>query len=194
MRARAKLVILNGSPAAGKSTIAKKLHRNLPMALLIDLDVWRRFVNGWKENREESLRYVYQVAIAAVGAYLQAGHSVIVDKAILNNNHVLDALVSAGKKHRAEVFEFILIADKTTIIARANKRRSVTRGRILASNAQVMRFWDIARKLVAQRQQAIVVDTSDLTPNEAHQLIEKFVFARRTDAASRRPALRQTRD
>ena len=64
-----KLIILNGSPAAGKSTVAEKLHKMLPTSLLADVDSWRRLISFWRENREESLRLTYVFTVAAVDAY-----------------------------------------------------------------------------------------------------------------------------
>jgi predicted kinase len=168
-----RLIILNGSPGAGKSTAAAKLHADLPLSLLADLDSWRKLVSGWRENREESLKYTYTYAIAAIDAYLGTGKSVIVDKAI-RGEEVIDALVAAGKKHDAEVFEFILTATQEVVSKRAEERGFHTHG--LLTPEKVVELWQAAQELIAKRLQAIVIDTSAFSPEEVYEKIKRIVF------------------
>ncbi len=170
-----KLIILNGSPAAGKSTVAEKLHQDLLMSLLADVDSWRTLVSGWKEKREESLKYAYQFTVAAVDAYLQTGHSVIVDKAILSDNSVIDALAESGRKHDAEIYEFILTARKETIIERAHTRGFHENG--LLTLQRVEELWERTQELIKQRPNAIVIDTTNLDQEELYKKIKSLVFS-----------------
>ena len=168
-----KLIILNGSPAAGKSTVAEKLHADLPLSLLADVDSWRKLVSGWREHREESLMHAYAFTVAAVDAYLQTGNSVIVDKAIRGED-VINALAEVGEKNGAEVFEFILTAQKEVIIKRAEKRGFHENG--LLTPEKVIELWNYAQELIAQRPHAIVIDTSALNPDEVYQNIKAIVL------------------
>jgi len=168
-----KLIILNGSPAAGKSTVAKKLHESMPFSLLADVDVWRKLVGAWQENRSESLKLAYVFTVAAVDSYLGTGHDVIVDKAILSDaDGVLDALVAAGKKHNAEVYEFILTADRDVIRKRADERGYHER---LLTPERVLELYDMAVALVADRSKAIVIDTTNLKPEDTFETIKRHI-------------------
>jgi adenylate kinase family enzyme len=171
-----KLIIINGSPAAGKTTVAQKLHDDLPFSLLADIDAWRRLVSSWQQHRAETLRLAYQFTIAAVEAHIKNQHSVIVDKAILSDNSVIDALVAVGKKHGAEIYEFILTADQSTTITRAEQRRRAIPHRTWASNEKVLEFWHITQKLKDERPHAILIDTSTLTPEAVHLKIKNIVL------------------
>lgn len=164
-----KLILLNGSPAAGKSTVAARLHEALPHSLLADVDSWRKLISGWRDNREESLRNAYDFTVAAVDAYLATGNSVIVDKAILNADPVIDALIEAGKRHGAEIYEFILIADRDTITARADARGYHENG--LLTPDRVVELWERAQELIRKRPHAIVIDTTTLSPDETFKEI-----------------------
>jgi predicted kinase len=169
-----KLIILNGSPATGKSTVAGELHRDLPMSLLADVDEWRKSINGWRENKEESLRLVYEITVAIVDTYLQSKNSVIVDKAILSGDRVINSLIETGKKYNAEIFEFILTAEKEVTLKRAEQRGFHENG--LLTPKRVVELWDIAQELIKKRSNAIVIDTSNLTPEEVYQKIKSLVL------------------
>lgn len=145
------------------------------MSLLADLDVWRRLISGWQMNRAESLRYTYHFTIAAVASYLQTGKSVIVDKAILSDNTVIDSLVTAGQRNNADVHEFILTAEVDIIVERANQRRSLLKG-AFASTEQVIEFWHVTQRLIADRRHAIKIDTSHLTEEEVYRVVKRRVF------------------
>lgn len=168
-----KLIILNGSPAAGKSTVAKKLHEAMPMSLLADVDLWRTLVSGWKENRTESLALAYKYTVGAVGAYLKTGHDVIVDKAILSDDSVIDALVESGKANFADVYEFILIAKQDIIEKRAEARGFHENG--LLTREKVTELWHTAQNLIPKRSNAIVIDTSEIEADAVFQKIKEMV-------------------
>lgn len=170
-----KLIIINGAPAAGKTTVAEKLHLDIPMSLLADVDAWRRLISGWSMNRAESLAYTYKFTIAAVEAHIKNKQSVIVDKAILSDTNVIDSLINIGNQNGAEVYEFILAADKDVIVNRANIRRSQRTERVWASTEQVIEFWNVTQKLITERTNAIVIDTSLLTPDMVYQKIKDIV-------------------
>ncbi len=168
-----KLIIINGSPAAGKSTLARKLHEDIPMSLLADVDSWRKLIAGWRDKREESLKVAYVFLVAAVDAYLGTGNSVIVDKAILSDNSVIDALIESGQKHGAEIFVFILTAERQIIIDRAEKRGFHENGLLTAQS--VVELWETSRKLAADRPEAMLVDTSYLDAETVYRKVKDII-------------------
>jgi predicted kinase len=74
------LVLLNGIPASGKTTVARawcQQHAsNLPLAL--DVDVLRSMLGGWQESGRDAGLAARALAIAAIRTHLGAGHDVIV--------------------------------------------------------------------------------------------------------------------
>ena len=168
-----KLIILNGPPGVGKSTVAKKLHDEMPMSLLIEGDEWRRQISHWKEHREASHDLVYAIKIAAADAAFKMGSTVIIDKAVFGSDSTLDALLESAKGNGAAAYEFILNANEETILARTDARgykpgSTFTRERALE-------LWQKGQDLIARRPNAIVVDTSTLSPEAVYQKVKEFI-------------------
>jgi predicted kinase len=170
-----KLIILNGCPAVGKSTVSQKLHDDIPMSLLVNIDDWRRLMSGWRENREQSRKFAYAYSLAAIDSYLQTGNSVIVDKALLDDDSVLDALHSVGEKYGAEVYEIMLTADKETTAKRAADRGFNAYGGLLTPE-RVLELWDQAQLCITRRPQATVVDTTHLTVEQVYEKVKNIVL------------------
>ena len=169
-----KLIILNGPPGVGKSTIAKRLHAEMPMSLLIEGDEWRRQISQWQEHREASHDLVYAIKVAATDVALKMGSNVIVEKAIFGNDAAIDALIASARAHNADAYEFILNADKETILARADARGYRPGSTFTPERAPIL--WQKAQDLIARRPHAIVIDTSHLDPDAAYEKVKKIVL------------------
>jgi predicted kinase len=167
-----KLVILNGPPGVGKSTIATRLHKNLPASVLIDVDELRRTIPNYRERREESLREAYKLTTKAITENLALGHDVIIDKAV-SYSYTLDSFIEAGRNSGAQVYELLLIADKATVERRAADRGFKEGG--LLTLQRVGELWEMANALRAQRTNAVVIDTTDLNPEEAYQKVKDVI-------------------
>jgi predicted kinase len=46
------LILVNGAPDAGKSTLARRYVESHPLALLLDIDELRTMLGGWREHTE----------------------------------------------------------------------------------------------------------------------------------------------
>lgn len=169
-----KLIIINGPSGVGKSTVAVQLHKDIPLSLLIDIDAWRRNISGYREHREESLALAYQFTISVVDSYLKSGNSVIIDKAILGNNSMLDALVTLGKQHNAEIYEFVLFADKEKVLARADERGF--RAESLLTREKVEELWEKASKLMDERPDAVSIETNNIHQDDVYRTVKKIAF------------------
>jgi broad-specificity NMP kinase len=169
-----RLIILNGAPGVGKSTVAEKLHAEMPLSFLLVIDAWWKQIADWRENRKESQRLVYTLASVAIDAYLGEGKDVIVDKAILNDTETLDTLVGIGQKHGAEIYEFVLAADKEIVLERATKRGFNTQGLLTPEEAE--HLWELSQDLKETRPGATVIDTSSLTPEEVYEKVRSAVL------------------
>ncbi|MDR7312720.1 putative kinase [Nocardioides luteus] len=46
----ARLILINGMPGVGKSTLARRFAADHPGTLVCDVDVLRTFVSGWRDD------------------------------------------------------------------------------------------------------------------------------------------------
>ncbi|MCK9273225.1 ATP-binding protein [Candidatus Gracilibacteria bacterium] len=169
-----KLIILNGAPGVGKSTVAEKLHAELPLSFLIVIDAWWKQISNWRESRKESQRLVYKIASVSIDAYLEEGKDVIVDKAILNDIKTLDELVGVGEKHGAEVYELVLMASKEVVLERATQRGFNKQGLLTPEEAE--KLWELSQDLKETRPNAVVIDTTFLSPEEVYEKVRGVVL------------------
>ncbi len=166
-----KLIILNGPSGVGKSTLAARLHSQMPASVLLDLDEIRRSIPGYPEKREETLRLSFEYAFKAMEDHFKAGQDVIIDKGIFQSE-VLDTLISVANKYNAKVSEFLLFAERETVKKRAEDRGFKPGG--LLTSEKVVELWEKADILRAQRTGAIVIDTTHLA---SEQVFEKVMAA-----------------
>ena len=168
-----KLIILNGPAGVGKSTLARRLHEDAPMSLLLNIDNWRKQISHWRENRRESQVLSYKTATVAIGAHLEESYDVIVDKAILNDDSTLDALVGVGRKHNAQIYELVLTAEKEVIARRAFERGFDPNG--LLNAEMVEKLLELSQELQKTRPEARVIDTTHLTPDEVYEIVREII-------------------
>jgi predicted kinase len=135
----------------------------MPNSVLLDIDEMRRSVPDYKERRTESLQISYQKAAEAVGHHLELGQDVIIDKAISQSDTV-DSLIEAGRAHGADVYEFLLFADKDTVQNRADERGYIPGS--LLTRERVGEMWEKADALRKARPGAILIDTSDMSVDD----------------------------
>lgn len=72
------LLLLNGPPGIGKSTVAKRLSSGRPLSLCLDIDMLRRSLGQWMDHPEQSGALARDLALAAVDRLLRRGHGVVV--------------------------------------------------------------------------------------------------------------------
>jgi predicted kinase len=77
-RSTSPLVLhLNGAPGVGKSTLAGLWAERHPGTLLLDVDVLRTWVSGWREEFGATGAAVRPAALALLSAYVANGGSVV---------------------------------------------------------------------------------------------------------------------
>lgn len=104
----ARLILLNGLPGVGKSTIAKAYVADRPSVLNLDVDVLRTLIGGaWAETAELGRELALDVATA----HLRRGHDVVVPQLVARADQVArfaDAADEAGAR-----FVHVVLAGST---------------------------------------------------------------------------------
>ncbi|MDH2444814.1 AAA family ATPase [Amnibacterium sp. CER49] len=112
---RPALVLLNGVPASGKSTLARawcaRHADRLPLAL--DLDVLRSMLGGWRDALPEAGLAARAMALAAIGVHLRAGRDVIVPQYLRREEFVVE-LRDVAEGVGATFVEVALVVDART--------------------------------------------------------------------------------
>jgi predicted kinase len=76
-QSKAELILLNGPPGIGKSTLAKLFTDRHPGTLNLDVDQVRCLIGGWQEDFQAAGNLVRPIALNMAATHLAAGHRVI---------------------------------------------------------------------------------------------------------------------
>jgi predicted kinase len=74
----ARLILLNGPPGIGKTTLALRYVHDHSHAFCLDIDGIRRLIGGWDESESESGLLARKMAVAMARVHLDGGHDVVV--------------------------------------------------------------------------------------------------------------------
>src|SRR6478735_4485275 len=95
------LIVLNGPPAAGKSTLARQYCVDHPLAFALDIDGIRHQLGRWRDQPAEAGLAARAIAVAAARVHLTAGYDVVVPQ-LLANQGFLDELAAAAAASSAQ--------------------------------------------------------------------------------------------
>jgi predicted kinase len=116
------LLVINGAPGVGKSTLASRFAADEALALILDIDSIRTHLGQWQE-RDESKVVARDLAIALARAHLSAGHDVIVPQ-FFGRREFPQRLAELAREVGVRFVEVVLTADDAAIIERFRRRRS----------------------------------------------------------------------
>jgi predicted kinase len=161
----ARLILLNGPPGIGKSTLANKYVAAHPLAFCLDLDGIRRLLGGWKEHQTESGLLARGMAVEMARVHLASGHDVVVPQ-FLGRSDFIERLEDVAAQVGAAFIEIALLDDKDGALARFAARASDPE---LASHhrdavsllgaGDLAAMYDRLQEIVASRPQTIVIPT-----------------------------------
>ena len=117
----ARLILLNGAPGVGKSTLARRHADDHPLTLVLDIDIVRSLL-GPTDDITSSWLAARALALAMAACHLRAGHDVVVPQ-YLGRPEFIEQLRSVAGDTDA-VFTHVVL----TVDAPAGEARFVARG------------------------------------------------------------------
>jgi len=156
---RGPLVLhLNGAPGVGKSTLARRWADEHPGTLLLDPDVLRTLVSGWRDDFVAAGAAIRPLAIAMLAAYVEQGRDVVLAQ-LLADPTELDRFRSAAVDAGGDWVEVVVEADD--VVARF-AGRPVDEPHLEEVHRLVERAGPAHLSHYAERLQALVDSTPDV--------------------------------
>jgi predicted kinase len=117
----ARLIVLNGPPAVGKSTIARCYADDHPFALALDLDGVRRLLGRWQDDPTRAGLLARAMTLTMAREHLRQGYDVLLPQ-YLGNPRFLEEAEAVAADTGADFFEFVLMDDRDEVVRRFNAR------------------------------------------------------------------------
>lgn len=118
-----RLVLINGAPGSGKSTIAHALAQDRPMTLALDIDGIKHSLGCWDEDPVASGLHARQLTLVLADEQLRAGLDVVIGQYLARTPFIED-LERLAERHGARFFEFVLALDAAQLRKRLAARAS----------------------------------------------------------------------
>lgn len=160
------LVLLNGAPASGKSTLARRYAEVRPPAVVLEVDLLRSLVGGWSRRPVEAGRVARQMALACIAPALGGGGDVVVPQLLGRVGFVLE-LAATAERLGVPFLEVALTVPTATAVRRYRQRASGTREQVEVADPEedaavvVARYEAAVRAVVAQRPGTVLVPADD---------------------------------
>lgn len=116
-----KLVLLNGPPAVGKSTVARRYADEHPLTLVLEIDTVRGLLGSWLDDPQRSGWAARMIALSMARAHLEAGHDVIAPQ-LLTRREFVDMLRKTADAAGATFHELTLMDARDVVLARLESR------------------------------------------------------------------------
>jgi predicted kinase len=117
------LVLLNGAPGAGKSTLADLVVQQRPMMLALDLDGIKHALGRWDDDPGAAGRHARRLAVALIREHLAAGYDVAVAQ-YLARTEFIEELQQVTADSGAQFVEVVLAVDLLNLSQRLRERQA----------------------------------------------------------------------
>jgi predicted kinase len=111
-----RLVLINGPPGSGKSTVALSIAQDRPLTLALDVDAIKHALGRWDADPSSGL-HARRLSLAMAGEHLRSGFDVVVGQYLAKTPFIEDLDHLAGE-FGAQFHEFVLDLDAPSLAAR----------------------------------------------------------------------------
>lgn len=120
-----RLIVLNGPPGVGKSTLAQRYVDDHPFALNLDIDRVRRLLGCWQDDVPRAGLLARALTLAMAREHLRGGFDVVLPQ-FLGKPQFLEDAEAVAADTGADFFEFVLTDNRDEIVRRFNARTATS--------------------------------------------------------------------
>ena len=161
-----RLVVLNGPPAAGKSTLARLYVADHPLALNLDIDRIRDLLGGWQRTPGEAGLAARAIALATARTHIEHGYDVVIPQ-LVGQVGFLQQIEEVAEAVGADFREIVLLDTRENTLRRFEERTRAAAEAAHVDAAQAIaddpdavgRYFDILEAVLPQRPRAVVIAT-----------------------------------
>jgi predicted kinase len=119
------LVLVNGSPGTGKTTLARRWEADHPLSVALDIDTIRGMVGGWRDDESNAGKLARNLSRSMIRTALSEGHDVLVPQLVANPEFI-DSLAEIASSRGSSFLHVVLTAPVEVCVQRCAERENTT--------------------------------------------------------------------